>query len=303
MNRKKDTGSTSNFCQLIKYAEDFSKVYRAEKKNKKQLKASQKQLLKYAEALNNTITELKERNIELQESYLDAIHRLVLAAEYKDEETGNHIVRMSKYSALLAEKLGLPVKAVQNIKYATPMHDLGKIGIPDNILTKPGKLTDEEFETMTKHTTIGAKILADSRSEILKTARRIALTHHEKWDGTGYPNSLSKNKIPVEGRIVGLADVFDALTSKRPYKEPYPIEAAIEIIKLGRGHHFDPVIVDIFLDNIKEIKKIKKEVDSLEGFPTFPFIWSERDRRDGIDKKIPLADIIRFSNKNELPSQ
>ena len=141
MDKKSKIESPSDLEQLKKYAKDLSDVYRSEEKKREELEASQKQLMKYADALNNTIAELRNTNIELRESYLDTIHCLVLAAEYKDQETGNHIVRMSKYSALLAEKLGLPAQVVQTIKYATPMHDVGKIGIPDNILSKSGKLT------------------------------------------------------------------------------------------------------------------------------------------------------------------
>jgi len=297
LDKKSKMESSSNSEQLKKYAKDLSKVYKSREEKSKELETSQAQLIKYANALNTTIKELRGKNIELQESYLDTIHCLVLAAEYKDQETGNHIVRMSKYSTLLAEKLGLPEEVVQNIKYATPMHDVGKIGIPDNILTKPGKLTDEEFEIMTQHTIIGAKILAGSKAKILKVARQIALTHHEKWNGKGYPHGLSGKKIPIVGRIVGLADVFDALTSKRPYKEPYPIEAAVEIIKLARGQHFDPVIVDVFLKNIKEMTRIKKEVDSQEDLPSLAFTWSERDRKEGIDRKIRLSELIKSSKE------
>jgi len=299
LDKKSNMKSNSDLEQLKKYAEDLSAVYKSEEKKSKELKASQAQLIKYADALNNTIAELRNTNMELRESYLDTIHCLVVAAEYKDQETGNHIVRMSKYSTLLAEKLGLSAEGVQNIKYATPMHDVGKIGIPDNILTKPGKLTDEEFEIMTQHTIIGAKILAGSKAGILKVARQIALTHHEKWNGKGYPRGLSGKKTPIMGRIVGFADVFDALTSKRPYKEPYPIEAAIEIIKLERGQHFDPAIVDVFLKNIKEIARIKKEVDSNKDLPSLSFIWSERDRKEGIDKKIRLSDLIKSPKRNK----
>jgi len=206
--------------------------------------------------------ELKAANQELQESYLDTIHRLVMAAEYKDETTGDHIIRMSSYSALIAEKVGLPAEAVQNIQYAAPMHDIGKIGIPDNILMKPGKLTDEEFDFMKTHTTIGATILADSKAEVLQLAKQIALSHHEKWNGRGYPQGLAGDTIPLAARIVGLADVFDALTSKRPYKDPFPVEVALDIIKKERGQDFDPDVVDVFFENLDEILKIKAEVDS-----------------------------------------
>ena len=188
---------------------------------------------------------------------------------------------MSHYSVLIAEKLGLPAKEVQNIRYAAPMHDIGKIGVPDNILMKPGKLTDEEFEIIKTHSTIGAKILANSKSEILMVAEQIALSHHEKWNGKGYPQGLSGGKIPIAGRIVGLADVFDALTSRRPYKIPYPVEVAVDIIKKERGEHFDPDVADVFLENIDEVLKIKEEVGSAEDVCLSDFARSERDRLEG----------------------
>jgi len=193
---------------------------------------------------------------------------------------------MSRYSTLIAEKIGLPAKDVQNINYAAPMHDVGKIGIPDSILMKPGKLTDEEFETMKTHTTIGTAILANSKAEIIKVAEQIALSHHEKWNGRGYPKCLSGDKIPLVGRIVGLADAFDALTSRRPYKEPYPIEIAIDIIKKEHGNHFDPDVVDVFLENIDEIIKIKSEVDSGKNVSLSDFTCSERDLLEGKEKNV-----------------
>jgi len=253
---------SSNSDQLKKYAEDLAEVYKSEKEKREELQISEQQLEKYADDLNKTILELKATHKELQEAYLDTIHRLVLAAEYKDEDTGDHIKRMSQYCALIAEKLGLSAKEVQNILYAAPMHDVGKIGIPDSILMKPGKLTDEEFEIMKSHTIIGANILANSKAEVLKLAEQIAISHHEKWNGKGYPQGFSGDNIPLVGRIVGLADAFDALTSKRPYKEPFPVEVALDIIKKERGEHFDPDVVDVFLENIDEIVKIKEKVGS-----------------------------------------
>jgi len=254
---------SSNSDQLKKYAKDLAEVYESEKEKRKELQISEQQLVKYANDLNKTILELKATHKELQEAYLDTIHRLVLAAEYKDEDTGDHIVRMSQYCALIAEKLDLSAKEVQNILYAAPMHDVGKIGIPDKILIKPGKLTEEEFEVIKTHSTIGANILANSKAEILKIAEQIALSHHEKWNGKGYPQGFSGDNIPLVGRIVGLADAFDALTSKRPYKDPYTVEVALDIIKKERGEHFDPDVVDVFLKNIDEIVKIKEEVVSV----------------------------------------
>jgi len=271
---------SSNTDQLKKYADDIAKVYQSEKQKRKELQTANEQLVKFADDLNNTVKELQASNRELQSAYHDTIHRLVLAAEYKDEDTGDHIVRMSRYSALIAEELGLPDKEAQDIFYAAPMHDVGKIGIPDNILMKPGKLTDEEFDRMKTHTSIGAKILADSRADILQLAQQIAISHHEKWNGRGYPQGHAGEKIPLAGRIVGLADVFDALTSKRPYKVPYPVEVAVNIIQKERGEHFDPDVADAFLGNIDEFVKIKEEVSSAEDVSLADFVLSERDRAD-----------------------
>ena len=241
--------------QLKRYAQDLAEIYQSEKQKRKELQAANEQLVKFADDLNKTVK-------ELQEAYIDTIHRLVVAAEYKDEDTGDHIVRMSKYAALIAEKLGLPGRDVQNILYAAPMHDVGKIGIPDSILMKPGKLTDEEFDIMKTHTTIGAKILANSKSEVLQLAEQIAVSHHEKWNGKGYPQGLAGDSIPLTARIVGLADVFDALTSKRPYKDPFPVEVAFDIIRKEHGQHFDPDVVDVFFENIDGMLNIKEEVSS-----------------------------------------
>jgi len=273
--------SPSDADQLKKYADDLVKVYQAEKQKRKALETANAQLKKFAGDLNKTFSELKSTHQELQKAYLDTIHRLVLAAEYKDEDTGDHIVRMSRYSALIAAKLGLPDREVQNIRYAAPMHDVGKIGIPDNILIKPGKLTDEAFDFMKTHTTIGATILAGSKAQILRLAWEVAISHHEKWNGRGYPQGLSGDKISIAGRIVGLADVFDALTSKRPYKDPYPIEVAVDIIKKEHGEHFDPDVADIFLENIDGFVKIKAEVGAAENVFLADFVWSERDRANG----------------------
>jgi len=166
------------------------------------------------------------------------------------------------------------------------MHDIGKIGIPDNILLKPDKLTDKEFDIIKTHTTIGANILSGSQADVLKLAHEIALNHHEKWNGKGYPNGISHLEIPLSARIVGLVDTFDALTSKRPYKAPYPMEVALDIIQSEREKHFDPKIVDAFLDDIDEIQRIKEEINSCEDMAASDFIWSDRDLENGIDAKI-----------------
>jgi len=229
---------------------------------------------------NNLILEQKvqERTIELHDTRLEIIRRLGQAAEYRDNETGDHIIRMSRMCALLGEMAGMTAERTELLINTSPMHDIGKIGIPDKILLKPGMLDKEEFEFMKKHTTIGGKLLEGSGAEIMVSAREIALTHHEKWDGSGYPRQLQGEEIPLEGRIAGLADVFDALTSKRPYKDPYPIEKACEIIRQGRAKHFDPHLVDLFLGNLEMFKKIKDEMSGEEDTVPANFQLSERDR-------------------------
>jgi len=202
---------------------------------------------------------LKQAIGQIKLASLDTIHRLVQAAEYKDEDTGAHIKRMSQYSAAIARQLGLGDSEVENILYAAPMHDVGKIGIPDRILLKTGGLDADEWEVMKKHTVIGAEILRGSEAEFIQLAEIIALTHHEKWDGSGYPRGLRGSKIPLIGRIVAIADVFDALTSKRPYKKPFSTEESLEIIRGGRGSHFEPKVVDAFFAVEDEILSIKEK--------------------------------------------
>jgi len=219
-----------------------------------------------------------KQHIELKESYIDSIHRLVMASEFKDEDTGDHIVRIGEYSKGMAEKLGWSQNQIELIKYASPMHDVGKIGIPDKIIFKPGKLTREEFEIIKTHTTIGAKLLSESKSEILIMAKEIALSHHEKYNGKGYPNGFSKEDIPISGRIVAIVDTFDALTSKRPYKDPYPPEMALSIIAEERGKHFDPVITDIFIKHFEMFLKIRETIGEFEKIDLANFMISERDR-------------------------
>ncbi|MBF0228490.1 MAG: response regulator [Desulfamplus sp.] len=188
---------------------------------------------------------------------IDTIHRLTWASEYKDEDTGSHIQRMSNYSTAIAKRLNINPNTVESISYAAPMHDIGKIGIPDRILLKPGKLTPEEWDIMKRHTVIGAKILKGSKSGFIRLGELIAMTHHEKWDGSGYPLGLKGTKIPMVSRIVALADVFDSLTTKRPYKEAFSLEKSYQIIREGKGSHFDPDVVDAFFEILDEILKIK----------------------------------------------
>ena len=200
--------------------------------------------------------ELRLAHSKLRDASLETIFRLSRAAEYKDEDTGAHIISMSRISAYLTERLGHNPTVVESILYASPMHDIGKLGIPDSILTKNGPLNDEEWAIMRMHPIYGGQILEGSEIGFLSLGEIIALTHHEKWDGSGYPRGLAGTQIPLAGRIVAVADVFDALRSKRPYKPPLTIEQTLDIIRAGRGTHFDPKVVDTLLDNIDDVLKL-----------------------------------------------
>jgi len=195
---------------------------------------------------------------ELRQSRLELVQRLGRAAEYKDTETGYHVVRMSHYAAVLARAIGKDEAWVDDLLAAAPMHDIGKIGIPDHILTKPGKLTPAEWTVMQDHPAIGAEIIGEHSDPMLVMAYKAALTHHEKWDGSGYPAGLAGADIPLEGRLVAVADVFDALTSTRPYKRPWTNEEAADLIKSEAGRHFDPEIVEAFLRSMPEILAVQQ---------------------------------------------
>ncbi len=208
-----------------------------------------------------------ERTRDLDQSRLEVLERLALAAEYRDDDTQEHAWRIGRICALVALALGLPDQEAQLIGRAAPLHDVGKIGIPDAILLKPGRLTGEEFEVIKTHTTIGAEILAGSRSPLLRLAERIALTHHERWDGGGYPSGLGGEEIPIAGRIVAVADVFDALTHERPYKQAWPVEKAVDEILSQAGRQFDPCVVDAFstLDHPTLLSRVKDWKPSHNG--------------------------------------
>ncbi|HHB75331.1 MAG TPA: response regulator [Desulfobulbus sp.] len=227
----------------------------------------------------NEILEHKvfERTAELEATRLEIVRRLGMAAEYRDNETGDHIIRMSKMCMKLGQLYGLTRERQELLLNASPMHDVGKISIPDAILLKTGKLTPEEWEIMTEHTIIGARLLDGHDSALMCMARDIALTHHEKWNGSGYPAGLHGAEIPLEGRIVAIADVFDSLTSKRPYKDPYPFHVAFDIMEQERGKHFDPELIDIFLQHGDEFERIKRE-NSDDFTETTVFELSERAR-------------------------
>jgi putative two-component system response regulator len=209
------------------------------------------------EALRRKITQLEKAQEELRQSREETIQRLALAAEFRDTDTARHLQRMSLYCAVLARRHGLEPDRCELIRIASPMHDIGKIGTPDNILLKPGKFSPEEFEIITRHSEMGRHILDGSKAEVLKLAATIAWTHHEKFDGTGYPRRLSGETIPLEGRIAAVADTFDALTTKRVYKPAYSPEQAFDIMREGRGKHFDPSLLDTFLNAVDEVLLIK----------------------------------------------
>jgi putative two-component system response regulator len=199
---------------------------------------------------------------QLNEWSLETIIRLSRAAEYKDEGTGAHVLRMSHFSAAIARQLGFPDHRVAALLRAAPLHDIGKIGIPDHILLKQGRLDAAEWQVMKQHTWFGAKILTGSKSEVIKLGELVALTHHEKWDGSGYPQGLRGEEIAMAGRIVAVADVFDTLASKRPYKEPYPLDMCFSMICRGSNNSFDPTVVEAFLaveDEIVEIRTTHQE--------------------------------------------
>ncbi|MBF0247309.1 MAG: response regulator [Alphaproteobacteria bacterium] len=202
---------------------------------------------------------VRERTKELEETRLEVVRRLGTAAEYKDNETGMHVVRMSKVAKVLAQAVGMSDEDANLLLAAAPMHDIGKIGIPDGVLLKPGRLTPEERVIMETHAQIGAEILGDHEWPLMQMARTVAITHHEKWNGKGYPKGLEGEEIPLVGRIVAVADVFDALTSTRPYKEGWPVEKAVNLIREEAGQHFDPGVVEKFLEHLDEIVRITHE--------------------------------------------
>lgn len=194
--------------------------------------------------------------VALETAEAEAVYRLALVAELRDNRTAAHIHRVSAYCTLLARSIGLPDAEAQLIARAAPLHDLGKLNVPAEILSKPGPLTAEEWEAIKRHPGQGASLLAGSPLRLLSTAETIAISHHERWDGSGYPHGLAGDAIPLSGRICAIADVFDALTSERPYKPAYSLETALEVLKEGRGSHFDPQLIDTFLERTDEAVNI-----------------------------------------------
>lgn len=225
---------------------------------------------------------VRQKTAQLELSRREVLQCLARAAEFRDDDTGQHIFRVGQYSAIIAQGLGLSPEYIDMIQQAAQLHDVGKIGIPDSVLQKPGSLTTDERQQMQQHSgygkkilqsftqrmhhaspahsDIGGRILESTQSPLLQMAYRIALTHHERWDGTGYPIGLAGEDIPLEGRITAVADVFDALSSKRPYKKPFPVDECFDILSQGRGSHFDPNVLDAFFSHRNEVVQVQMEL-------------------------------------------
>jgi len=236
-------------------------------KNAIKLGAYQNMLKEHKKILEQEVEkktkELQDALIEIQKSEQDIISILGKTAEYRDNETSVHTVRVGEMAALIARKFGWNSEDVELMRLASPMHDIGKVGITDSILLKPGKLDDEEFEIMKQHSVIGYSILSQKETPLLKLAAEIAHTHHEKYNGKGYPNALAGDDIPLSGAIVAVVDVFDALLSERPYKKAFTLEKTLEIINNDSGSHFNPKVVEIFMDSLDEILEIKEKLQDV----------------------------------------
>jgi putative two-component system response regulator len=216
------------------------------------------------------------RTRELQKTRLEIIRRLGRAAEFRDNETGQHVLRMSHYSRLIARAAGLGDVIAETLFLAAPMHDIGKIGTPDYILLKPGKLDADEWEIMKQHVIMGAEIIGDHPDDLLSMARTVAMSHHEKWDGTGYPLGLKGKEIPVVGQIVAIADVFDALSSSRPYKKAWPVDKAIQTVVDGAGTQFDPDLIPAFLSVVPDMLLVRDMYSEGPGNTTFDLARAQR---------------------------
>lgn len=235
---------------------------RSRVRNLLKVQLSKKYMMHQNEILEKKV---EERTRVIHDTRLQVVRRLGRAAEYRDNETGLHIIRMSKICLVIARAYGMDEQQCDLLLNSAPMHDVGKIGIPDNILLKPGKFEPEEWEIMQTHSEIGANIFSGDDSDLMKMSHDIALYHHEKWNGKGYPKGLKGEEIPLVARIAAVADVFDALTSDRPYKKAWPVEKAVDLIREESGQHFDPKLVELFLENLAEINEIREKYKEPEG--------------------------------------
>ena len=250
--------------QLALYAKDLNELLVREQKKSRKLEATNKQMQAYAQDLKAAYHAERRKTSELEKAYADTVVRLTLASRYKDEETGTHIQRLSHYSKALGLCVGLSEDEAQLIFDAAPMHDVGKVSIPDMIMQKRGPLDEQEWEIVKRHPVFGANLLAGSPSQLLETAREIALTHHERWDGTGYPQGLKGNDIPLGGRLIMLVDTYDALRSRRPYKPAYTHTKVCDIMLHGDDRtqptHFDPQLLEAFREIHEQFDVIFSEI-------------------------------------------
>lgn len=250
--------------QLMIYARDLKQMLEQEEQKTQQLKKAHAQMLAYARDLKTALDAEQQKNSELEQAYTDTILRLARASRYKDEETGAHIERLSHYSQSLALAIGWDQSRARCLFAVAPMHDVGKIGVPDAVLGKQGPLTEEEWESIKQHPLLGASLLDGSTSPLLEMAKEVALTHHERWDGSGYPRGLKGAQIPLTGRIVMLCDLYDALRSRRPYKPPFTHAKTCDIILNGNDRtkptHFDPHLLEAFREMHQDFNSIYSTV-------------------------------------------
>ncbi len=254
----------STRSQLLIYAKDLKQMLEKEEQKTHQLEQAHVQLLSYAKDLKVALGAEQQKNSELEQAYTDTMLRLARASRYKDEETGAHIERLSHYSRAMALFVGWEVARAQALFAVAPMHDVGKIGVPDAVLGKQGPLSEDEWEAVKQHPVLGASLLSGSASPLLEMAKDVALTHHERWDGSGYPYGLKGTQIPITGRIVMLCDLYDALRSQRPYKSAFSHQKTVSIMLQGNDRtkptHFDPQLLEAFREMHHQFDEIYSTV-------------------------------------------